>query len=98
MVSTAQCKALPDYQTICEALRTGRTFPVVPKWEIIEGKLADAMIWLWNALLAAPDQDVDVLVRPYVRSVARRLTDSLELKGVNDHPEGSSSALAACNP
>lgn len=71
----------PHYQTIGEALRTGRAFPAVPKWEIIEGKLADAMIWLWNALLAAPDQDVDVLIRPYIRSVARRLTDSLELEG-----------------
>lgn len=71
----------PHYQTIGEALRTGRAFPVVPKWEIIEGKLADAMIWLWNALLAASDQDVDALIIPYVRSVARRLTESLQLEG-----------------
>lgn len=65
------------YQVMAEALRTGRTYPMIPKWGAVEKKLGEALVWLWNSLLADPDQDVEALVEPYLDGLARRLMVTL---------------------
>jgi multiple sugar transport system substrate-binding protein len=68
------------YQVVVEALRTGRTFPVVPKWGDIEERLGHSLVWLWNNFLTDPDQDLEGLARPYIEATARRLAVTLGLR------------------
>jgi multiple sugar transport system substrate-binding protein len=65
------------YQAMAEALRTGRTYPIVPKWGDIEKKLMETLTQLWNDLLADPEQDVEALAGQYLDALARRLTITL---------------------
>lgn len=69
------------YQAMAEALRTGRTYPVIPKWGDIEQKLMETLTRLWNDLLADPDQDVETLARQYLDALARRAIVTLGSRG-----------------
>jgi multiple sugar transport system substrate-binding protein len=68
------------YQVIVEALKTGRAFPIIPKWGDIEGELGRGLVWLWDTLLANPGMDSAVLVKPYIETTARRLAIKLGIK------------------
>ncbi len=62
------------YQVIVEALKTGRAFPMIPKWGDVEEELGKGLVWLWNTLLANPGMDSPALVKPYIEATAQRLT------------------------
>jgi multiple sugar transport system substrate-binding protein len=68
------------YQVIVEALKTGRAFPMIPKWGDVEEKLGRGLVWLWDTLLANPGMDSAALVRPYIEATARRLAITLGIK------------------
>jgi multiple sugar transport system substrate-binding protein len=68
------------YQAMVEALRTGRSFPLVPRWGDVEEKLDYGLVWLWNTLLANPDQNLEALVKPYIKATARRLMVTLGIQ------------------
>ncbi|MFL7794491.1 MAG: extracellular solute-binding protein [Anaerolineae bacterium] len=68
------------YQVIVEALKTGRAFPMIPRWGDVEEDLGRGLVWLWNTLLANPSMDSDALVRPYIETTARRLAIKLGIK------------------
>lgn len=65
------------YQKTIEALQTGRSFPVISRWGEVEDRLRHSLVWLWDTLMAEPDQDVEALVRPYIESVTARLAVTL---------------------
>jgi multiple sugar transport system substrate-binding protein len=67
----------PYYQVMVEALQSGRSYPVFPKWETVEEKLNDAFMWFWDSLAADPDQDLDNLTQSYLGSLAGRLAVTL---------------------
>jgi multiple sugar transport system substrate-binding protein len=69
------------YQVITGALRSGRTYPVVPRWGAVEKMLGEALVWLWNGLLANPDQDVEAIAVPYLDALAQRLAVTLGSRG-----------------
>jgi multiple sugar transport system substrate-binding protein len=68
------------YQVIIEALKTGRAFPMIPKWGDVEEKLGRGLVWLWNTLLANPGMDSAALVKPYIEATARRLAITLGIR------------------
>jgi ABC-type glycerol-3-phosphate transport system substrate-binding protein len=70
----------PQYQVMAEALRTGRSYPTIRKWGAVEERLAAALVWLWNDILADPDQDLEALVKPYIEGIARRLAITLKTR------------------
>ena len=70
----------PHYQIMVETLRTGRTYPVFPKWGEIEEKLSDACLWFWDSIAADRNQDINTLVKPYLKSLARRLMVTLGIR------------------
>ena len=67
----------PHYTAVVQAIKAGRTFPVVSKWGMFENKLNQMIVQLWNTVLAEPDQNLTDLVDAYVASLARRLAVSL---------------------
>jgi multiple sugar transport system substrate-binding protein len=68
------------YQVIVEALKTGRAFPMIPKWGDVEEKLGRGLVWLWNTLLANPGMDSAALVKPYIEATAKRLAITLGIR------------------
>jgi multiple sugar transport system substrate-binding protein len=68
------------YQVILEALKTGRAFPMIPRWGDVEEELGRGLVWLWDTLLANPGMDSAALVKPYIEATARRLTIALGLR------------------
>jgi multiple sugar transport system substrate-binding protein len=67
----------PHRRVLVEALKSGRTFPVISKWAEIEERLGNAFTWLWDELIKDPDQDLEGLVVPYLEATARRLAITL---------------------
>ena len=67
----------PHYKAVAQAVKAGRTFPVVPKWGMFENKLNQMIVQLWDTALADPGQNLADLVGAYVSSLARRLAISL---------------------
>jgi multiple sugar transport system substrate-binding protein len=70
----------PHYGAVAQAIKTGRTFPVVPKWGMFENKLNQTVIRLWNTALAEPDQNLVDLVSAYMAPLARRFAVSLGIR------------------
>jgi multiple sugar transport system substrate-binding protein len=67
----------PHLQVLTKAVKTGRAYPVFPKFGLLESKLSDAFINLWNMILDDPPQNLDNLITPYIQALGRRLTVTL---------------------
>jgi multiple sugar transport system substrate-binding protein len=68
------------YEMVAQAIKTGRTFPVVSKWGMFENRLNRIIAELWERALAAPDQDLTGLVSSYMRTLAGRFAVSLGIR------------------
>jgi multiple sugar transport system substrate-binding protein len=68
------------YQALIEAVKTGRTYPVFPKWSLVEDKIGEAIIALWDIVLSDPEQDLEATITQYLDALARRLTVTLGLR------------------
>jgi multiple sugar transport system substrate-binding protein len=67
----------PRLQVLTKAVKTGRAYPTFPKFGLVESKLSDAFINLWNIILDDPAQNLDNLVTPYIQALGRRLAVTL---------------------
>jgi len=70
----------PCRQVMVDVFKTGQAHPSFYKWRDVEGVLDRAFTWLWNSLLADPDQDLEGLVRPHIEATARRLAVTLGIR------------------
>lgn len=67
----------PRLQVLTKAVKTGRTYPTFPKFGLVESKLSDVFINLWNIILDYPAQSLDDLITPYIQALGRRLAVTL---------------------
>jgi multiple sugar transport system substrate-binding protein len=67
----------PRLQVLTKAVKTGRAYPTFPKFGLIESRLSDAFINLWNSILDDPTRDLDDLIAPYIQALGRRLAVTL---------------------
>jgi multiple sugar transport system substrate-binding protein len=67
----------PLWQQTREGVRTGRSFPVIRSWGMIEYRLVAALSSLWAETLASPGQDVDAVLRKHLDPLAQRLDQLL---------------------
>jgi multiple sugar transport system substrate-binding protein len=51
---------------IVNALKTGRSFPHIPLWGIIEDKLSDSFERVWAGLLSTSAADLDLLIEQHI--------------------------------
>lgn len=70
----------PRLQVLARAVKTGQAYPTFPKFGLIESKLSDAFINLWNIILDDPAQDLDDLITPYIQALGRRLAITLGIR------------------
>lgn len=67
----------PQLQVLTKAVKTGRAYPTFPKLGLVESKLSDAFLNLWNIILDDPAQNLEDLVTPYIQALGRRLAVTL---------------------
>jgi multiple sugar transport system substrate-binding protein len=68
----------PLYQILSQGLKTGRTFPAMRLWGLIEEKLSAALGQLWARVLAEPNADLDALIQTELEPLAQRLNTTLD--------------------
>ena len=69
----------PRYKVMVQALQTGRSYPVLPMWGMIETRLSDLLLKIEAEVLAQPEADLESLINPQMQALADRLSQTLEL-------------------
>ena len=72
--------SIAHFRVIAQALEGGRPFPVSPKWGTVENALANLLVYLWEHIPANQDRDLESAIKPYLDSLAQRLTITLVSK------------------
>jgi multiple sugar transport system substrate-binding protein len=67
----------PNYQVMVRALKTGRTFPQIALWGLMEEKIALALDNIWEEVLAEAQPDIDAIMSKHLDPLARRLEQTL---------------------
>lgn len=67
----------PGYEVMGRALRTGRVYPSIPRWGLIEDRLSGALTQVWADILAEPHPEVEVILRRHLEPLANRLNTNL---------------------
>jgi multiple sugar transport system substrate-binding protein len=63
----------PFYQVLVQGLETGRSFPAIPRWGIVEDRLMHALSNLWEIVLAHPEQNIDAIIVEELDPIVERL-------------------------
>lgn len=69
----------PLYQVLSRGLQTGRSFPVMHSWGLIEDRLVPALGNIWQKVLATPEPAIDDLIRAELEPLAQRLNRTLSM-------------------
>lgn len=77
-LSTPPFSDHPHYQAFVRGLKSGRSFPVVRLWAVVEEQLSAAFGKLWATILSTPNPDLDALIRAELIPLAERLNQRLQ--------------------
>lgn len=63
----------PAYQLMARALEVGRSYPLIPRWGLVEDYLEDTLGRIWAEVMSDANPDVETLVRRQLEPLAHRL-------------------------
>jgi len=61
------------HEILMQGLKTGRSFPAITHWAIVEDRLMQVLGQLWEDVKAHPNQDIDAMIAAQLDPLARRL-------------------------
>jgi multiple sugar transport system substrate-binding protein len=67
----------PRYQALAHAARSGRSYPALLRWGLIEENLSRALTQIWSDLATNPRSDLDVLFAQRIDPLVKRLNNLL---------------------
>jgi len=67
----------PIYRTMAQGLRTGRTFPSIAAWGLVEDKILPTLEQIWKDVLVGSSQDLDAIIAKHIDPLAQRLDRAL---------------------
>ena len=67
----------PRYQVLAHAAQSGRSYPALLRWGLIEENLSHTLMQIWSDLAANPRSDLDVLFSQRINPLAKRLNNLL---------------------
>ena len=67
----------PMWQASIAGLQTGRTFPSVELWGLVQNRLIQEFGEIWKEVLSHPEKEVSEIVTPRIQALARRLDITL---------------------
>ncbi len=65
------------YQALAHAARSGRSYPALLRWGLIEENLSRTLTQIWSDLAANPQSDLDVLFAQRIEPLVKRLNNLL---------------------
>jgi multiple sugar transport system substrate-binding protein len=68
----------PNWQTFTRGLASGRSFPAIRLWGLIEDRLSTAINAVWIELLADPQTDVRAVLLKHLEPLTERLNELLK--------------------
>ena len=69
----------PFYQVLSRGLQTGRSFPAMRLWGLIEDRLVPALGNIWQRVLAEPEPALDAIIQSELEPLAQRLNQTLDM-------------------
>jgi multiple sugar transport system substrate-binding protein len=63
----------PVYQLMARALEAGRSYPLIPRWGLIEDYLEEALGRIWTEVMADARPDVEAVVRRHIEPLAHQM-------------------------
>jgi len=67
----------PIYRTMVQGLRTGRTFPSIAAWGLVEDKIVPTLERIWRDVLTDSSQDLDAIIAKHIEPLTQRLDTAL---------------------
>lgn len=67
----------PVLRVFGQSIRTGRTYPSIPLWGLIEDRLLVALVQIGDAILADDTANLDQVIKQYLDPLARKLNITL---------------------
>jgi multiple sugar transport system substrate-binding protein len=67
----------PRYQALAQAARSGRSYPTLLRWGLIEENLSRTLMQIWSDLAANPHSDLDTLFSQRIDPLVKRLNNLL---------------------
>lgn len=67
----------PVYQTMEQGLKTGRSFPSLPLWGLVEDKLSLVLAEVWKDVLSSKNPDIPTILKNRIDPLAQRLEVTL---------------------
>jgi multiple sugar transport system substrate-binding protein len=67
----------PIYRVMGEALRAGRSFPIIWMWGMLENRLYEALQVMWGRVLSDPGADFQVELETHMRRLVARINLNL---------------------
>ena len=67
----------PVYLPLTQSLKTGRAFPRVPLWGLVEDKLVKVLSSIWRIIFSSPEPNVDRIIQDTLLPLEDRLNITL---------------------
>jgi hypothetical protein len=67
----------PVYRTFAQGLKTGRTFPSIAAWGLVENKIIPTLKRIWRDVLTGLSHDLDAIIAKHIDPLAQRLDAAL---------------------
>jgi multiple sugar transport system substrate-binding protein len=67
----------PRYQVLAHAAQSGRSYPALLRWGLIEENFSRTLMQIWSDLAANPQSDLDVLLGQRIDPLMKRLNSLL---------------------
>ncbi len=66
------------HSILMDGLNSGRAFPTITRWAIVEDRLMEALSQLWEDVSSHPNQDIDAIIADRLVPLANRLDQILQ--------------------
>jgi multiple sugar transport system substrate-binding protein len=66
------------HQILMDGLNSGRSFPAITRWSIVEDRLTQVLSQLWEDVLSHPNRDIDAIIADRLVPLANRLDNTLK--------------------
>jgi ABC-type glycerol-3-phosphate transport system substrate-binding protein len=67
----------PRYRVLAQAAQSGRSYPALLRWGLIEENLSRTLTQIWSDLASNPHSDLDVLFAQRIDPLVKRLNNLL---------------------
>lgn len=67
----------PHYRVLAQAAQSGRSYPALLRWGLIEENLSRTLMQIWSDLAAHPNSDLDALFAQRIDPLVKRLNNLL---------------------